>query len=58
MKLKATIAQDDAYRAVFAEGAAAMANQVEAAIYSCADTDELLADLRRLIESARALASS
>lgn len=51
--LKVIIRQDDAYRAVFAEGAAAMANQVEQIIYSCESSADLVVDLHRLIQSAR-----
>lgn len=51
--IKVTVAQDDAYRAVLAEGMAAMANKVEQAIYSCEDSIELVRDLYGLIVSAR-----
>ena len=53
--LKVVFRQDDAYRTVFAEGAAAMACKVEQAIYSCESAVDLVADLHGLIESSRGL---
>lgn len=54
--LKVTVRQDDAYRAVFADGATMMATKVETLIYSCESTLDLVRDLHTLIQSARQLA--
>ncbi len=56
MNLKVHVRQDDAYRAVFAEGVLAMATRVEAIIYSSDSSTGLVTDLGTLIRSAYGIA--